>query len=94
MVMLRKLKGVFGAAGLCAVAGGAYYGYHDEGIHRAALFWSQVGPIYLHYKFTDWNLRLRSEKEREIAFNKLHDRLPLPRLFLISWVQAFPPFIT
>eukprot|EP00906_Rhabdomonas_costata_P013433 RCo019298 len=72
--LVNRVRRVLQGVGVCAVLGGTVYGYHDEGIHRAVLFWSQVGPIYLHYKFTDWNLRLRPEEERDVAFNKLHDR--------------------
>ena len=57
-----------------AVAAGSAYAYHDEGTSRALIFWSRVGPAYLHYTLTDKWLRTASPETRARAFDRLHDR--------------------
>mmetsp|Transcript_28404 Transcript_28404/g.92763 ORF Transcript_28404/g.92763 Transcript_28404/m.92763 type:complete len:545 (+) Transcript_28404:1128-2762(+) len=46
----------------------------DEGLGRAASFWSRAFPVYLHYRFvevTTWHL---PSSEIDAAFEVLHDR--------------------
>lgn len=62
-------------------AGGAGYAYakmsdpkDSNNIVRAVKFWSTVGPIYAHYKYTEWSVEGKPEAESTLAFETLHNR--------------------
>lgn len=72
--MYRMLaRGIGGT--MVGLAGGAgALAYVDEGFRRSLQFWGRVFPIYLHYEVTNLRTRGLPEAERDVVFNRLHDR--------------------
>ena len=53
---------------------GCYNIYKNEGLRRSIVFWKRAFPIYLHYRFVEWQVQNLSEYVQDIKFNELHDR--------------------
>jgi len=69
--MLRR-SGVFIVA--AASTGAAVQYATDEGTRRSVKFWGVAFPIFLHYRFTQWQMKDQSPAVAHAAFNLLHDK--------------------
>jgi aarF domain-containing kinase len=68
--MLRKL----GIAGVGAGAIGAVAVSRDDGLARSNKFWRNALPIFLHYRWVQWQMEGKPAAESDAAFDVLHKR--------------------
>ena len=68
--MLRKI----GIAGVGAGAIGAVAVSRDEGLARSNKFWRNALPIFLHYRWVQWQMDGKPAAESDAAFDVLHKR--------------------
>ena len=55
--------------------GGFYYNHRDEkNFKRSLEFWRRVYPIYFDYVYCDWKTKNYSQSDRDIEFEKLHEK--------------------
>ncbi|KAJ1427475.1 ABC1 family-domain-containing protein [Ochromonadaceae sp. CCMP2298] len=70
-----KLGG--GALSLGAAGAGGGWTFGDEGTKRSLLFWSQIFPVYLHYRcyqLLNRDLGIMSEEYADQQYLKLHEK--------------------
>jgi len=82
-----KAAGVM--TGLSVFAAGGIYSANNEGMKRSALFWSNVAPIYAHYKYTEWAVKYLSGEEQDAAFEALHDMYAGPTRDIVLELRGF-----
>jgi aarF domain-containing kinase len=70
--MLRRVGLGIGGLGVA----GAVAASQDEGIQRSNKFWAHAMPIFLHYKFVEYQTAFLKTPtaERDAKFNDLHER--------------------
>eukprot|EP00943_MAST-04B_sp_MAST-4B-sp1_P007507 g7507.t1 len=68
---------------------GCYNIYKNEGLRRSIVFWKRAFPIYLHYRFVEWQVQNLSEYVQDIKFNELHDRYAPEAMKLILDMGGF-----
>jgi aarF domain-containing kinase len=59
-----------------------------EPFRRALYFWSQAGPIVLHYRFTQWWIRNRTKEQRDAIYDGLHNAYCEPSLKICLHLQG------
>ena len=60
----------FVGAGL--VTGLGHYFYTHEEFGRTLLFWKTAMPLFLHYRYIEWQTKLLPEEEQKRIFKPLH----------------------
>jgi len=71
----RKVLGAVVGIPICACTGLVIASYFDEGIKRSLQFWSNIFPVYLHYRATQFlnrDLGVLSTEAANLYYEKLH----------------------
>ena len=70
-----KRIGLSFCGSICILGGWLYYNHYDEENWRRSLyFWGNLYPIYVHYRLIDFMTKKSKEKDRNDAFEKLHNK--------------------
>eukprot|EP01127_Copromyxa_protea_P023278 TRINITY_DN8681_c0_g1_i1.p1 TRINITY_DN8681_c0_g1~~TRINITY_DN8681_c0_g1_i1.p1 ORF type:complete len:554 (-),score=122.57 TRINITY_DN8681_c0_g1_i1:70-1731(-) len=61
----------------------------DEGTRRSLEFWTFAFPVFLHYRFVQWQTAGKSDEEITKAFDKLHTRYAPATKFMCTRLRGF-----